>query len=57
MTEIEAVRALNRAFGARIVSVKDMNLPSLYDLNAEMYRDLDNAGHYDEPWWLDMDEH
>lgn len=57
MTEIEAVRALNRAFGARIVSVKDMNLPSLYDLNAEMHRDLDNAGYYDEPWWLDMDEH
>lgn len=55
MTEMEAVQAITQAFGAKVVSLSEMF--GVRDLNAEMYADLDNAGHFDEPWWLDMDEH
>lgn len=26
------------------------------EMNKEMHRIQDDAGHYDEPWWLDMDD-
>ena len=56
MTEIEAVRALTQAFSAKIVPLSEF-VGNLDALNAEMYADLDDAGHFDEPWWLDMEEH
>jgi hypothetical protein len=56
MTEVEAVRALTQAFSAKIVPLSAFT-GNLDALNAEMYADLDDAGHFDEPWWLDMEEH
>ena len=55
MTETEAISALTRAFEAKVVSLSD--IVRVRDLDAEMHRDLDDAGYYDEQWWLDMDEH
>lgn len=56
MTEMEAVLALTQAFSAKIVPLSEI-LGDLDALNAEMHADLDDAGYFDEPWWLDMEEH
>lgn len=55
MTEEQAIRYITEAFSAKVVSLSD--IVRVRDLDAEMHRDLDNAGHYDEPWWLDMEQH
>jgi hypothetical protein len=56
MTEVEAVQAITKAFSAKVVSLSEI-FGDLDTLNAEMHADLDDAGYYDEAWWLDMNEH